>query len=597
MFILFLGLAVKFTILGWIPLIVTFVVLWRRQKRRRAYGLLLVAVILFLIAVAAIYLWLPRNALPTLILTNAISILIGCGVGVLYSMGRSKKDPIAALLRPHLKRLTKVAMWVVIASVLIFAIIWISTIAVSKSVAHTIPTTQEPSTKQAPMPVISQQQKEVPVANSIGTVANQLQNSLSNVPNSNVYEVKHIRAQLYHNQLTYIAPLDFDGSFFRYNHYQKVDGYFRVDATRKDARPKFIKTAMRFTPSAYFSHDANRRIYAYAATRGYVLDTGDTQLEVNEQGRPYYVKTLYKMYGITNAKNYAHKAVAVMDAKTGTVKVYTLKNKPKWLDVAVDPTLAAEQIDKFGTDRNGWWNAHGFGGSRTGVMRAVKKVGTEGNQDEVTPIAYKHNIYYFASMTSTNQNQTSVLGYCFVDAATGKTYFYRERADAMTPSRAMSLAENRMKQTQWEANMPLLYRIDNRPTWVVSMLDKNGAFMSYVYLLAAGNGTQKTVAVGDDATDTLQKYRALFGIKTSTSSATQNAKKKTFSGTVYRVVHENNNTMAFMLKDQSDLFTVSLKDHPFALFLNVNDQVSFDGYILKNSVTVGDSFKNATLEQ
>jgi len=195
-------------------------------------------------------------------------------------------------------------------------------------------------------------------------------------------------------------------------------------------------------------------------------------------------------------------------------------------------------------------------------------------------------------MTSTNSKQTSVLGYMYVNAANGKTYYYREKNDAMTPERASSLAENRMKQTQWKSSMPLLYMIDGKPTWIVSMLDDNGAFMSYVYLLASGNGTQSTVAVGNDAKSTLAKYRSLFD--SQTAIPTGKGKVLNIEGNIYRF-NITGNKVSFILNRDSRIYTLSLKEFPEGQFIQIGDNVQFKANIYKESGNVKSEFRNKTL--
>jgi hypothetical protein len=601
MLLLFLLLTLEFTVLSFIPF--GYALAKNHSTHLRVQFHVFVQVILFLVALFFLYFMNPDQTWKMVIGFNLLWLAVAAALhGIVLTFSNHiiphREEGRREVNQPGFKLAGKF-LGTTVGSLLLLAamilVIMAAGFATTKAVARMTDVTENSTTKSAPMPVINSQSKEVPVVNSYKTVRNQMQNSLSNVPDSNVYSLNHARVQFYHDKLVYIAPLDFDGSFFRYNHYKKVPGYFIVDATSKNAKPKFVRKSMRYTPSAYFGHDASRKIYASIVGRGLVVSGSAPQLEINESGHPYYVQTLYKQYGLSNRKNYRKIYVAVLDSVSGKVKVYKQGTEPKWIDVTFDPNIASEKIYSYAAERNGWWNAHGFWGSRLGVMKSVEKVGTEGHDDVFTPIAYKNNIYYFTSMTSNNKKQTSVLGYMYVNAKTGKTYYYREEADAMTPNRADSLAENRMKQTQWKANMPLLYRIDGKPTWVVSMIDDNGAFMSYVYLLANGNGTQDTVAVGTDAKSTLQKYRNLFNTDLGTASSSYSGKKQQFNGTVKRVVKVNNSEVAFLLNENENVFYASIKDYPRNMFIQSGDQISFTGYKDGKTVVVVKDINNKTL--
>lgn len=584
----FLILTLKFGILSFLPMILAIVF----DKKHTVFyvGLQLV---IFLIQYLYVFIFLPGAYLYNVIFYNLINLLL-CTIifGILFLIFSPSKFSVRSAhggSSLNLKYIAKPGFGIILALVIVVALgIIVNMGPFAKAISKTTNVQQSQQVKDAPMPVISSSKKEVPVVNSNKTVSSQLQNSLSNVKNSNVYSLNHLRVQFYHGKLVYIAPLDFEGDFFRYVHYKKVPGYFIVDATSKNSHPKFVKKDMAYTPSAYFGHDVNRRIYSAIKGSNLVLTGGDAQLEIDEKGKPYYVKTLYKTYGITRSPNYKKTWLGMVDAETGKTRIIEQKNAPKWLDVTFDPGIASSKVESFSSDRNGWWNAHGIGGSRTGVMEAVDDVGTEGINKEFTPISYKGQVYYFASMTSKNKKQTSVLGYIYVNARNGKTYFYREKEDAMTPNRAKSLAENRMKQTQWKASMPLLYRIDGKPTWIVSMIDSNGAFMSYVYLLANGNGTQSSVSVGNDAKTTLTKYRALVSNGLTTASSSDTSVEKVFSGTVKRAVIDGDNII-FLLNNSDKVFYASSKNDPKNVFVRDGDNVKFSGAVSENTVNISSS--------
>lgn len=457
----------------------------------------------------------------------------------------------------------------------------------SASNARTVNITNYSNTKTAPMPKVISKSKELPVVNSNATVKVQAQNSLSKVPNSNVYTLDHMRVQFYRGRLVYVAPLDFDGGYLKYRHYGEVSGYFIVDATKKDAKPKFVKQRLLYTPSAYFSHDATRKLYEKASAKGLTLSGDTPQLEITDDNTPYYVTTAVKRYGgVVSHIDFSSYWVVTVNALTGETSLYSANNKPKWLDIAVTPNVAKASLSQYSEYRNGWWNRDGwFASYQSGVMVPQEKVGTEAN-GALTPIAYKGKIYYFGTLTSAKKNQTSVLAYAYIDASNGKVYLYKEQSGAMTPDRAESLAENKMKQTQWKATMPLLYRINGQPTWVVSMVDQNKAFQSYVYLKADGNGTQDTTATGYNARDTLNKYTSL--VKGGLTTTEQSAKGKhiTKTGEINRVARFSNDTIRFMLKGSSVVYSVSIKAYPNAIFLKTNDKVDLKGITHDNIVTV-----------
>ncbi|WP_056975541.1 hypothetical protein [Lacticaseibacillus sharpeae] len=606
MFALFAEITLRFTALGVLVFLAGIISLAVSGHKKRAGWDLGVFVLIALLCYGWIYITLPEPSMSYTVTSNLIALVVAALIQAGFAVNAviPKVNIEAGKLKVHRKDVSpdrkmgaskfgKLAGWGFTALIIAFAVFAFLNVSEAKKVANLAPVSSDNSTANAPMPVVSGKNKEVPVVNTPATVLTQINNSLSNIPNANVYDVSHVRVQIYHNKMTYVAPIDFDGSFFRFMRYKKVDGYFTVDATSKTAQPKFVKKSMYYTPAAFFGKDVRRLMYAHSAMSGYVLMNNTPQLEVDEQGTPYYVATLVHRYGVTSRQDFRKKAIVTINAETGQAHVYkNLNNKPKWLDVALDPTTAAAQVDAWARERNGWWNANGVGGARNGVMVAVTGSGTEADNDEVTPVQYGDQIYYLEALTSARSSQTSVMGYAFTDAATGKSYYYRENKDAMTPDRAQKLAKDMMKQTGWKPKMPMLYRIDGRPTWVVSMLDSSHAFRSYVYLLASGNGTQDTVATGSDATDTLAKYRALFGATTASGSGAGKLRK--VSGQVLRV-SQNGDTVSFLLQGKRVVYAVSAKADPFAPFMQAGDQVSFKARVSGTTGNITGQVTNSAL--
>ncbi|WP_225049335.1 hypothetical protein [Lacticaseibacillus kribbianus] len=613
---LFLGITLRFTAAGVAVGLIGAGALAAAHRTGRALRLAGTTVLLFVLATAWVYFTLPEPSLATTVQANLMAAALFGLIAAMFAGGGASVDwrkfaqaagkhqskerqdvtPGAKPAKPTKLggRFLKLAGAAFALAVVAFAVFAIMGIVDAKQIANDAPVTSYDSTSKAPLPVVSSKKVQAPVVNAPATVLTQVNNSLSNIPNANVYAVDHVRAQINGGKLVYVAPLDFDGSFFRYLRYKQVDGYFKVDATSKSASPKFVKKAMRYTPAAYFGKDARRLMYAATANSSYVMMSNTPQLEIAEDGTPYYVATLVRRYGVTNRQDFRHKAVVTLNAETGKLNFYQdLAKKPSWLDVAIDPTTTSDQVAAWGAERNGWWNANGWGGARTGVMVAVTGAGTEGNDNDVTPVMYDGQIYYQQSLTSAKSSQTSVMGYTFTDAATGKTYYYRETHDAMTPDRAQKLAKDMMKQTGWKPKMPMLYRIDGRPTWVVSMLDSSNAFRSYVYLLASGNGTQSTVATGSDADAALASYRTLFGAD-PTAAATA-GKKTAVSGTVNRV-SLSGDAMSFLLDGDPVVYTASVKTDPRVRFLMAGDKLTFTARVAKNLGSVVGKVTNATLK-
>lgn len=582
------------------------------DRRGRLYGTLAI-VLMFIVSYINTYFNLPDLAYPSLI--DGWLMWFIAGMIIVAALRRFLYSPNAAVARTKtqsgvvgqiVERFTgtfgwigKIAMAVVIA-VIVFIILGSITSLVTqmnpRPAVQSIKTDMNDDTKNAPMPVIKNS-AETPVVNAPQTISTDMNNSLNSFKNSNVYDLNHMRVQMFKGKMIYVAPVEFSGGFWRYIHYLKVPGYFRTNATDKNADPKFVAKPMKYTPSAYFNNDADRRISAHSL--GYTMVGPTAQLEIDDNGTPYYVRTLAKPISYLNRNyDYSHYKVAVLNTITGKVKVYSPKKVPKFVDIAVTPEFVSQEVSLFGRYRHGFWNATSFGG-HSGVMKPTT-AGTEGG-DKLTPYAYKGRVYYFTGMTSVNEHQSSILGYTFVDARTNTLHYYREHGNVMTPERAISYAQQDINPQNYRGTLPLLYRINGDPTWVVSMLDRdNNSFMKYVYLLADGNNQSGTYAISDDAQSTLAIFEQRVEAKTGVAASVPTS--KTISGTINRVVRTND-SLLFILKNNNQVYkidTTAKNFNPLLQFIAEGDRVSFKAEtITGNSLATANvslsTFKDASL--
>ena len=387
--------------------------LWISNRRWRSWGIIAI-VALFIVSYINTYFNLPDLAYPSLI-DGWLMWLIG-GFVVVLVLRRFVFNPNAVkeravnednffsrLLRNFgitigwLGRLVGAAVLAIVILMVLSGTASVITSMNPKPAVNSIKTDINNSTDGAPMPVIKNS-AETPVVNAPQTVSTDMNNSLNSFKNSNVYDLNHMRVQMYNGKMVYVAPVEFSGGFWRYIHYQKVPGYFMTNATDKNADPKFVAKPMRYTPSAYFTRDADRRINAYSM--GYTMVGDTSQLEVDNNGTPYYVRTLAKPISYFNRNyDFKHYKVAVLNTISGKVHVYSPNKVPKFVDVAATPELVQKEVSMFGRYRHGFWNATSFGGHND-VMKPTQ-AGTEGG-DTLTPYAYKGRIYYFTGMTSVN---------------------------------------------------------------------------------------------------------------------------------------------------------------------------------------------------
>lgn len=431
------------------------------------------------------------------------------------------------------------------------------------------------SSKQAP----TFKRGETPVALAPKTVLNRVRKAVSDLPNSQYYKIAGtVQAQYIHGKAVYIVPVEYQG-FFAMMKAKNIPGYFMIDATSQNATPKFIKKPYKYTTSAYFKRDAERQLYRNNP-QWLKLGDGGAQLEIDNNGNPYWVETVYKSEFLSHRINYKKLRVIVMDAITGKTKTYKLSNLPKFIDEGITSDVAAEINSNYGSYKHGFWNR--FLGKTD-----MEEPTNNGPEDGVTSIFNENGtISYFTDFTNPNTKSDSALGYSMINARTGELTYYKANG-IMDSSGAKSNANQNYKAQQWTANMPILYNVDGRPTWIMTILDKTHAIRGYYYLDAED---QSIYGTGTSPISALDDFRQALVNSGAKASNTPNSNLKQITGTVDRVaIVSNKNKVMFTLKDSQVVYTIDTNDFAKANLLRSGDNISF-----KANIVNGQSIGNIT---
>lgn len=427
---------------------------------------------------------------------------------------------------------------------------------------------------------------ENPITISPKTVRNKMNKAMSIVGNSSFYRLGDLQTQTYQGKAVYIAPIEFDG-FWPWFKKHETPGYFMVSATNMNSDPVFVKKKMKYTPSSYLSKDAERIIYNKFPNW---CRTGDAQLEVDDNGTPYYIQTMYKTRGLSNRINYNSLHVAVLNAQNKNIRLYKAADAPSFIDESIDSSTAKEMNDVYGHNVHGLWNFSGLD-----KMNPTNS----GTEDGVTPVFDKKGrTHYFTDFTSVHNNSDSTTGYSMIDARTGKLTFYKGKNIGVMDSKgAIELANKEYVAQNWTGTMPIMYNIDGTPTWVISILDSTGSFRNFAYIKAAD---QNVKVYAPTAKQALDLYRVQLENADSNPEDSDAAKTKKVNGTIDRfvVINKNNfNNVMFTLKNDKTLYTVSTENYPKAVLMHENDQVKLTAkYNSAGNTATVDSMKDKTLD-
>ena len=551
---------------------------------RRWLWFVITTVIELLFVYLVLYIQLPPKNLTTLLNVNILLAGVAAIINFIGNAGLSAVDKGRALgqherhvkvtdKQAHfLRRYLLVLLVPIVLWIIVGATAFVTRLTSINNVYDSIPT----QTKRSAELLTSA--KDMPIALAPDTAKRKMQQKFSVIPNSNMYKLDGITAQMVNGKYVYVATVEFNG-FFKWLKNKSVPGYFIISATDVNAQPKFVTERLKYTTSAYLNDDAARKIYANAPT---YASTGRMNLEIDDQGKPYYVQTLYREYGVSGRMKFNEFKTAVLNAQTGEVKVYEANHAPKFIDAPITSAAANQMNEFYGRYQKGWWNQTSFGAKRNVKIPTNNGVYSGG---QITPlIDAKGHLVYFTDFTSGNNDQDSALGYSLIDAKTGKLTYYRDtRSGLMDSDGAISIADKIYPEKKWQAHMPILYNIDGTPTWVVSLLDTKGIFKKYVYINAIDNDI---VIDGDNAQEALDDYRKDLAESTSNNRSTDPKTEKEITGKVSRVavINDGKKTIVnFMLENQSTVFKIDSDSSPTVVFLKMGDEVSFKANLLDNA--------------
>ncbi len=392
---------------------------------------------------------------------------------------------------------------------------------------------------------------------------NKMKKSFGQVPNTSYYELGSLQIQKVNGEYVYIAPVEFS-DFFKWIRSGSTPGYFTLSATDSSANPKFVKTEMVYTPSSYFNKEIERHIRLQYPD---LIFYGDTQLEINDDGKPYYIRT----YGdfISARNGFKASGVVVVDAKTGATKKYALDQVPAFIDGAVSPEAVSLQNSYFGNYIHGFWNSM-FGKSD------VKLPSDEGTEANVSPVFdAKGDMYYFTDFTSPKEGVDSMLGYALTNARTGKATYYTGNLEAsyMDSQGALQIIEKRFIEKKWKGRMPILYNFYGEASWLTPVLDSNGFLQNY-FIVSAAN--PEIAAYASTPNEALRAYKTALQKGGGTVNSSSKQEKKETTGKVKRVYKEKTGdytTVTFLLDDGKS-YTMSSEKEPLVIYLKESDQIT-----------------------
>ena len=242
-----------------------------------------------------------------------------------------------------------------------------------------------------------------------------------------------------------------------------------------------------------------------------------SQLEIDEDGKPYYIRSYGEFISARNG--FDVEGIVVVDPATGETESYALADVPAFIDGAVSPEAVSLQNSYYGK------YIHGFRNSKFG-KKDVKLPSDEGTEANVSPIFDEDGkMYYFTDFTSPKEGVDSMLGYSLTDGRTGKATYYTGNLEEsyMDSQGALQIIEKKFIEKKWQGEMPVLYNFYGEASWLTPVLDSNGFLQNY-FIVSAAN--PEISVYGNTPNEALRLYKTAFQRGGSSVDGSSKAEEK-----------------------------------------------------------------------
>ena len=279
---------------------------------------------------------------------------------------------------------------------------------------------------------------------------------------SQFYVSSEYRQINYNDEIIRVTNLEYDGLIKWLNNRKKgITGYITVNSVTGESKLVQLEKGIKYTPSAYFGEDLKRKLrFTYPTTI-----FGKAKFEIDNESHPYWIVPTYSYTGISQKTKVT--GAIILDAVTGKSEKKSIKDIPDWVDNIYDASLVINQVNDWGTYKNGFFNS---------VFSQKNVVNTT---EGYNYLAMKDDVYLYTGITSVLTDESNI-GFILTNLRTGDTTYYPV-AGAEEYS-AMSSAEGQVQQMGYKSTFPLLINLNNKPTYLVSLKDAAGLVKMYGFV-------------------------------------------------------------------------------------------------------------------
>ena len=402
---------------------------------------------------------------------------------------------------------------------------------------------------------------------SANNLANRKLGELSDLVSQ--FTVSGSSAQInYQNSPVRVTYLNYS-NFFKWfnNRAQGIPAYMTIDMRTQEVNVVRLEEGIHYSPSEYFGRDMMRHLRFQYPT--YIFE--DVNFEIDEEGTPYWIASVVtRTIGLFGGSDV--KGAVMMNAVTGECTYADVADIPSWVDRVYPTSLLIAQYDYRGLYTNGFFNA------------LFSQSGCTETTDGYNYIALDDDVWMYTGITSVTSDEGNI-GFILVNQRTKEARYY-SCAGAEEYS-AMSSAMGAVQQYGYQATFPLLLNISDQPTYFMAL--KDGAGLVKMYAMVNVQQYQ-IVATGYTLKECQSNYYdLLLNNNLVDADATHQDTMKTEDIVGYiediRSATIDGNTVVYLRLSHNlaIYYTVSVKDYPIAVILNVGDRVKLEYVPVENS--------------
>lgn len=359
-----------------------------------------------------------------------------------------------------------------------------------------------------------------------------------------------------------VSPLEYaDILKWFVNKEEGIPYYVKIDMATQDTELIQLKEGMKYSPSEFFARDLMRHVRFSYPTKMFEKTT----FEIDDDGNPYWILSYYDYtIGFLGGKDIT--GVVAVNAVTGEMKDYKVKEVPQWIDTVYSANMLIEQADFWGAYQNGYWNS---------IFAQKNVVATT---DGYNYLAIDDDVWLYTGITSVVRDESNI-GFILVNMRTkeAKTFSINGAEEYS----AMASAEGMIQEKGYVATFPILVNIENIPSYFISLKDSAGLVKAYSFVSVSN---YQIVGVADTLEGAQSEYIRLLknsDIINESANGTTDISKVTATAKVVGIetaVVNGNSKYYIKLENIENVFVADISLWDKLPFVEEGDTVSIEYY-------------------